>query len=94
MKAFGVLQGFRQFFAVKATPNPFILKIMKQEGFGLDCSSLAELEMAQKIGFTYEDIFVRNIPGKRMPIKTSPTNIAGELEETMTKESIVILRKN
>jgi len=51
-------------------------------------------ELAQKIGFTYEDIFVRNIPGKRMPIKNSPTNIAGELEETMTKESIVILRKN
>lgn len=51
-------------------------------------------ELAQKIGFTCEDIFVRNIPGKRMPIKNSPTNIAGELEETMTKESIVILRKN
>jgi site-specific DNA-methyltransferase (cytosine-N4-specific) len=51
-------------------------------------------ELAQKIGFTCEDIFVRNIPGKRMPIKTSPTNIVGELEETMTKESIVILRKD
>ncbi len=51
-------------------------------------------ELAQKIGFTCEDIFVRNIPGKRMPIKNSPTNIAGESEETMTKESIVILRKN
>jgi len=51
-------------------------------------------ELAQKIGFTCEDIFVRNIPGKRMPSKNSPTNIAGELEETMTKESIVILRKN
>ena len=51
-------------------------------------------ELAQKIGFTCEDIFVRNIPGKRMPIKTSPTNIAGELEETMSKESIVILRKD
>ena len=51
-------------------------------------------ELAQKIGFTCEDIFVRNIPGKRMPIKTSPTNIVGELEETMTKESIVVLRKD
>lgn len=50
-------------------------------------------ELAQKIGFTCEDIFIRNIPGKRMPIKTSPTNIVGELEETMTKESIVVLRK-
>jgi DNA modification methylase len=51
-------------------------------------------ELAQKIGFTCEDTFVRNIPGKRMPSKNSPTNIVGELEETMTKESIVILRKN
>ena len=51
-------------------------------------------ELSQKIGFTCEDIFVRNIPGKRMPIKNSPTNIAGESEETMTKESVVVLRKN
>lgn len=50
-------------------------------------------ELAQQIGFSWEDIFVRNIPNKRMPMKTSPTNIAGELEETMSKESIVILRK-
>ena len=51
-------------------------------------------ELAEKIGFTCEDIFVRNIPGKRMPIKNSPTNVVGELEETMNKESIVILRKS
>ncbi|MDO8499872.1 MAG: transcriptional repressor LexA [bacterium] len=50
-------------------------------------------ELAENIGFTCEDIIVRNIPGKRMPIKNSPTNIAGELEETMIRESIVILRK-
>ncbi|MCW1929962.1 MAG: transcriptional repressor LexA [Candidatus Kerfeldbacteria bacterium] len=51
-------------------------------------------ELAEKIGFTCEDIIVRNIPGKRMPIKNSPTNIIGVLEETMNKESIVVLRKN
>ena len=51
-------------------------------------------ELAEKIGFTSEDIIVRNIPGKRMPMKNSPTNIVGALEETMNKESIVILRKN
>lgn len=50
-------------------------------------------ELGENIGFHCEDIIVRNIPGKRMPIKNSPTNIAGALEETMTKESIVILRK-
>lgn len=51
-------------------------------------------ELGEKIGFTCEDIIVRNIPGKRMPIKNSPTNIVGALEETMNKESIVILRKS
>ncbi|MDD5042015.1 MAG: transcriptional repressor LexA [Candidatus Peribacteraceae bacterium] len=51
-------------------------------------------ELGERIGFTCEDIFVRNIPGKRMPIKNSPTNIVGALEETMNRESIVILRKN
>ena len=51
-------------------------------------------ELAEKIGFTCEDIIVRNIPGKRMPIKNSPTNIVGALEETMNKESVVVLRKN
>ncbi|MBI2623728.1 MAG: transcriptional repressor LexA [Candidatus Liptonbacteria bacterium] len=51
-------------------------------------------ELGEKIGFTCEDIFVRNIPGKRMPIRNSPTNIVGALEETMNKESIVVLRRN
>lgn len=51
-------------------------------------------ELAEKIGFTCEDIIVRNIPNKRMPIKNSPTNIVGALEETMNKESIIVLRKN
>ena len=51
-------------------------------------------ELGEKIGFTCEEIFVRNIPGKRMPIKNSPTNIVGAVEETMNRESIVVLRKN
>ncbi len=51
-------------------------------------------ELGEEIGFTCEDIFVRNIPDKRMPIKNSPTNIVGALEETINKESIVVLRKN
>jgi len=51
-------------------------------------------ELGENIGFVCEDIIVRNIPGKRMPTKNSPTNVTGELEETMNKESIVILRKD
>jgi len=50
-------------------------------------------ELAENIGFSTEEIIVRNIPGKRMPSKTSPTNIVGVLEETMLKESILILKK-
>ncbi len=42
--------GFQEFFAVKATPNPHILKLLKEEGFGADCSSLPELLLAEKIG--------------------------------------------
>ncbi|MHB1681092.1 MAG: hypothetical protein ACYCTB_11405 [bacterium] len=50
-------------------------------------------ELGEKIGFICEDIIIRNIPGKRMPLRNSPTNVVGALEETMVKESIVILRK-
>ena len=50
-------------------------------------------ELGENLGFQTVDIIVRNIPNKRMPLKNSPTNVAGELEETMQKESIVILQK-
>ena len=55
-KAFGILQGFKEFFAVKANPNPFILKILKEEGFGTDCSSYPELLLSEKVGITGENI--------------------------------------
>ena len=42
--------GFREYFAVKATPNPYILKMLKEEGFGTDCSSLPELILSEKVG--------------------------------------------
>lgn len=50
-------------------------------------------ELAENVGFATEEIIVRNIPGKRMPSRNSPTNVTGALEETMLKESILILRK-
>ncbi len=56
LKVFGKLEGFKEFFAVKATPNPYILKILQEEGFGVDCSSLPELFMAEKLGFKDEQI--------------------------------------
>lgn len=54
--AFAWNPGFKEYFAVKATPNPFILKILQEEGCGVDCSSLTELMMAKACGFTGEDI--------------------------------------
>lgn len=56
IKAFSILGGFGQFFAVKANPNPFILKILKEEGMGMDCSSLPELELAERLGIKGERI--------------------------------------
>jgi diaminopimelate decarboxylase len=54
--AFAWNEGFKEFFAVKAAPNPFLMKILHKEGFGADCSSLAELILAQKTGITGEEI--------------------------------------
>ena len=48
--------GFKNYFAVKALPNPFIMKILKEEGMGVDCSSLPELLLAEKIGLSGEEI--------------------------------------
>jgi diaminopimelate decarboxylase len=55
-KAFSWNKGFREHFAVKATPNPAILKILKEEGCGVDCSSLTELMMAEACGFSGANI--------------------------------------
>ncbi|MBL7114396.1 MAG: diaminopimelate decarboxylase [Kiritimatiellae bacterium] len=54
--AFDWNEGFREYFAVKATPNPYLVKLLKAEGFGLDCSSMAELVLAERTGVTGEDI--------------------------------------
>lgn len=54
--AFAWNDGFKEFFAVKANPNPEILKILKSEGLGGDCSSLPELLLCQRVGITGEDI--------------------------------------
>lgn len=55
-EAFAWNKGFREYFAVKATPNPFILDILKEYGCGCDCSSLTELMMADSLGFNGEEI--------------------------------------
>ncbi|RJP47010.1 MAG: diaminopimelate decarboxylase [Desulfobacteraceae bacterium] len=55
--AFSGIAGFNEFFAVKALPNPEIMKIMKDMGFGFDCSSIPELVLARSIGARGEEIF-------------------------------------
>ncbi|MBI2593485.1 diaminopimelate decarboxylase [Candidatus Daviesbacteria bacterium] len=55
-QAFSWTPGFKNYFAVKALPNPYILKILKSEGMGVDCSALTELILAEKVGFSGEDI--------------------------------------
>ena len=50
--AFAWNPGFTEYFAVKATPNPQILKLLKEEGCGVDCSSLCELMMSDRCGFS------------------------------------------
>lgn len=55
-KAFSWNKGWREFFAVKAAPNPHLMKLLKEFGFGSDCSSMAELVLAERVGNTGEAI--------------------------------------
>lgn len=55
-KAFSWNKGFKEYFAVKATPNPTILKILHEEGCGTDCSSLTELMMSERCGIVGDEI--------------------------------------
>lgn len=54
--AFSWNRGFKEYFAVKATPNPVILDILREEGCGVDCSSLTELMMSERVGFSKDEI--------------------------------------
>ncbi len=54
--AFAWNDGFQEYFAVKAAPNPFLMKLLKAEGFRADCSSLPELLLAEKVGIVGEGI--------------------------------------
>ena len=49
-KAFSWNKGFKEYFAVKATPNPFIMNILRSEGCGFDCSSYTELLLSGQVG--------------------------------------------
>ena len=55
-KAFSIFPSFKEYFAVKACPNPYIMKILKNEGCGADCSSLPELILAENAGMQGEEV--------------------------------------
>ena len=64
-EAFSWNKGYKEYFAVKATPNPYILKILKEEGCGVDCSSLTELMLSDVVGFKADEImFSSNVTPK------------------------------
>ena len=57
-EAFSWNEGFKEYYAIKAAPNPYLMKILREEGFGIDCSSTAELELAKRIGMSGEEIIL------------------------------------
>lgn len=79
-QAFAWVPGFKEYFAVKATPNPYILSILREEGFGADCSSLPELLLAERVGITGEAIMF-----------TSNDTPANEFQKAMALGAIINL---
>ncbi len=55
-KAFAWNKGFKEYFAVKATPNPFLINILREYGCGCDCSSITELMLSKAIGAVGDDV--------------------------------------
>ena len=55
-EAFSWNEGFKEYYAIKAAPNPFLMKLLRKEGFGIDCSSMAELVLAERLGMRGEEI--------------------------------------
>ena len=75
-KAFAWNKGFKEYFAVKATPNPYIMKILKEEGIGADCSSYTELLMADAVGLKGHDImFSSNVTPKEDFIQAAKQDV-------------------
>ena len=55
-EAFAWNKGFKEYFAVKANPNPYLIKILNEYGCGCDCSSMTELMLSKAMGITGNDI--------------------------------------
>jgi len=79
-EAFAWNKSFKEYFAVKATPNPTILKLLKEESLGADCSSLTELVLSEKVGIRGNDIMF-----------TSNNTLAREYEKAVELGAIINL---
>ncbi|WP_339739226.1 diaminopimelate decarboxylase [uncultured Sunxiuqinia sp.] len=55
-EAFSWNEGFKEYYAIKAAPNPYLMRLLRKQGFGIDCSSMAELLLAEKVGMRGEEI--------------------------------------
>ncbi len=81
-QAFAWNKGFKEYFAVKATPNPYIINILKEEGCGVDCSSLTELMLSEALGFQGDDImFSSNATPPKEFIKARELNSIINLDD-------------
>ena len=78
--AFGWAPTFREYFAVKATPNPHILKVLAEEGCGADCSSLAELILSQRVGLVGDAVMF-----------TSNDTLAKDYQQAVDVDAIINL---
>lgn len=78
--AFAWCEGFKEYFAVKATPNPAILGLLREEGLGADCSSLPELVLSERVGMVGDEIMF-----------TSNNTPASEYRKAMELKAIVNL---
>lgn len=81
-EAFSWNKGFKEYFAVKATPNPFILNILKEEGCGADCSSMTELMLSEALGIIGHNImFSSNATPKEDFVKAASLNAIINLDD-------------
>jgi diaminopimelate decarboxylase len=81
-EAFSWNKGFKEYFAVKATPNPFILNVLKEEGCGADCSSMTELMMSEALGIVGNNImFSSNATPKEDFVKAASLNAIINLDD-------------
>ncbi|MSS83209.1 diaminopimelate decarboxylase [Actinomycetaceae bacterium WB03_NA08] len=101
-EAFSWNKGFREYFAVKALPNPAVLDVLRQLGCGADCASEAELIMANSIGLTGEDLMFtsNNTPAEEFVlarklgaiINLDALNLVDFLDETAGIPDLVCVR--